>query len=85
MSATIVLTLFVRSVRTMLVYDTCASCGVPCPGGQEKLPGPGGLAVSDAVTFPFLSEANVPVAVTGPERVVSLLALGLAPPRLTQT
>jgi hypothetical protein len=41
--------------------------------------------VGDAVTWPFLPELNVPVAMTGPATVVLFWALGLAPPRLTQT
>ena len=84
MSATVMATLFVVSVSTMLVYDTCAISRL-CPGGQEKLPGPGGPAVSDSVTWPFLPELKVPLAVTGPETVVLFWALGLPPPRLTQT
>ena len=75
---------FVVSVIATFVYVTCAISRL-CPDGQEKLPGPGGLRVSDEVTCPFLPELNVPVALTGPEMVVLFDALGLAPPRLTQT
>ena len=45
----------------------------------------GGWTVSEAVTWPFLPELNVPVALTGPATVVLFWALGLAPPLLTQT
>jgi hypothetical protein len=75
----------VVSVTLTLVYVTSA---VAClwPGGQEKVEGGGGgESVSDAVTFPFLPELNVPVALTGPLTVVLFEALGLAPPLLTQT
>ncbi|HEX2417865.1 MAG TPA: hypothetical protein VHJ83_07050 [Micromonosporaceae bacterium] len=41
--------------------------------------------MSDAVTWPFFPELNVPVALTGPLTVVLFCALGLAPPRLTHT
>ena len=74
------LTLFVVSVSTTLVYDTDASSRL-CPGGQEMSLG-GGLTVSDAVTCPFLPELNVPLALTGPETVVLFCALastGLVP------
>jgi hypothetical protein len=54
----------VVSVMLTFVYVTDANCRL-WPGGQEKPPGPGGLRVSDAVTFPFLPELNVPVALTG--------------------
>jgi len=65
------------------MYDTEASSRL-CPGGQEMSLA-GALTVSEAVTCPFLPELNVPVAITGPETVVLFCALGLAPPRLTQT
>jgi hypothetical protein len=71
------LTALVVSVSTTLVYDTDASSR-RCLGGQEMSEG-GGLTVSDAVTCPFLPEANVPVAITGPDTVVLFWALGLAP------
>ena len=74
----------VVSVIDAFVYDTDASSRL-CPGGQVKPPGPGGMRVSDAVTCPFLPELNVPLALTGPATVVLFWALGLAPPRLTQT
>jgi hypothetical protein len=74
---------FVESVIATLVYDTDASSRL-CPGGQEMLDG-GGLRVSEAVTWPFLPELNVPVALTGPLTVVLFDALGLPPPLLTQT
>ena len=74
----------VVSVIDTFVYVTCAISRL-CPGGQEKPPGPGGLRVRDAVTWPFLPELNVPVALTGPLTVVLFEALGFPPPRLTQT
>jgi hypothetical protein len=55
-----------------------------CPFGQLMSEG-GGWTVSDAVTFPFLPELNVPVELTGPFTVVLFWALGLAPPLLTHT
>lgn len=75
---------FVVSLMLTLVYVTWATSR-SCPGGQEKLPGPGGMMVSDAVTCPFLPELNEPVALTGPLTVVLFEALGLAPPWLTHT
>ena len=41
------------------MYDTEASSRL-CPGGQVISLG-GGLTVSEAVTWPFLPELNVPV------------------------
>src|SRR5215208_1580516 len=82
-SSSAMLTSFVVSVSTTLVYETDASSRL-CPGGQEMSLG-GGLTVSDAVTCPFLPELNAPDALTGPATVVLFWALGLAPPRLTQT
>jgi len=49
------------------------------------MPDGGGVTVRDAVTWPFLPELNAPDADTGPVTVVLFWALGLAPPRLTQT
>ena len=75
--------LLVVSVSVTPVYDADARCRV-CPFGQVMFEG-GGWTVSDAVTFPFLPELNVPLALTGPLTVVLFWALGLAPPLLTQT
>ena len=66
-----------------MVYVTDASSRL-WPGGQLMSDG-GVLTVSEAVTFPFLPELNVPLADTGPLTVVLFCALGLALPRLTQT
>jgi hypothetical protein len=74
----------VVSVMETFVYDAWASSRL-CPGGHEKLPDPGGLTVSDAVIWPFLPELKVPEALTGPFTVVLFEALGLPPPRFTQT
>ncbi|MGH8515389.1 MAG: hypothetical protein ACREV8_15900 [Gammaproteobacteria bacterium] len=41
--------------------------------------------MSEAVTWPFLPELKSPSALTGPLTVVLFAALGLRPPRLTQT
>jgi hypothetical protein len=79
-SGTVMLSLLVKSVSRMSVYETCASCRF-CPGGQEMFEG-GGSTVSEAVTCPFLPELNVPVALTGPATVVLFWALGLPPPLL---
>ena len=73
----------VVSVSDTPVYEADASCRV-CPFGQVMFEG-GGWTVNDAVTFPFLPELNVPLALTGPLTVVLFWALGLAPPLLTQT
>lgn len=63
--------------------NDCLGAVVLLSRWDEKLPGPGGLSVSDAVTGPFLPEPNVPVALTGALIVVLFWALGLAPPRFT--
>ena len=63
------------------VQELGASSGL-CPFGQVMSDG-GGWTVSDAVTFPFLPELNVALALTGPLTVVLFWALGLAPPLLT--
>src|SRR5262249_17254743 len=75
--------LSVTSVRVTPVYDADASSSF-CPFGQVMFDG-GGLTVSDPTTLPFLPELKVPLALTGPLRVVLFWALGLAPPPLTQT
>ena len=75
---------FVVSVIATFVYVTWAIAWV-CPDGQEKLPALGGITVSEPTTLPFLPELNVPLALTGPLTFVLFEALGLEPPRLTQT
>lgn len=52
------MTPLVVSVIAKLVYVTWAISKL-CPGGQEKLPCPGGLIVKDAVTCPFLPPESV--------------------------
>jgi hypothetical protein len=68
-SPTLMLSSFVVSVSTTLVYVTDPSSR-PCPGGQLMSLG-SRLTVSDAVSCPYLPELNVPVAITGPAMVVS--------------
>ena len=57
------LTLFVVSVSTMLVYEMLASTS-RWPGGHEKSPGDGGAVVTSATTRPFFG-SNDAVATTG--------------------
>ena len=52
-----------------LVYVTWAIARV-WPGGQEKLPGPGGESVRLWEIVPFFPELKVPVALTGPLTIV---------------
>src|SRR5215471_6809979 len=57
------------------------------PPGRENFPGSGGSGASSvrhAVIWPFLPDANVPAAVTEPETVTLLAALGQFPPPFTQ-
>src|SRR4030095_1707603 len=74
----------VVSVMLTLVYPTSASVRV-WPPGQVKSPGSGGSMTRQAVMLPFLPDANVPLAVTGPNTVILFAALGHWPPWLTQT
>src|SRR5499426_4516910 len=75
-------------VSLILMFEKLRSVNVRVwPEGQENCPGSGGLGASSvrhAVIWPFLPDANVPVAVTGPVTVTLLAALGQFPPPLTQ-
>lgn len=50
-----------------------------------KVPALGGEICKHWLMVPFCPELNVPAALTGPETVVLLAALGHWPPLLTQT
>jgi hypothetical protein len=45
------------------------------------VPADGGRIVREAVTWPFLPEEKVPLALTAPLTVLLFAALGFAPPR----
>ena len=71
-------TLLVVSVIVMFVILKSVNVRV-WPEGHENSPGSGGsgaLSVRHAVILPFLSDENVPLAVTGPETVTLLAASG---------
>lgn len=61
--------LFVVSVIATFVYVTCAISS-DWPGGQEKLPSPGGEIVRLWEIVPFFPELKVPVSLTGSVTVV---------------
>src|SRR5262245_3613327 len=75
-------------VSLIVMFEKLISVNVRVwPPGHENSPGSGGsgaASVRHAVIWPFLPDANVPVAVTGPEIVTLFSALGQFPPPFTQ-
>src|SRR5215813_2200651 len=75
-------------VSVIVMFEKLNSVNVRVwPPGHEKSPGSGGSGASSvrhAVIWPFLPDANVPVAVTGLVTVTLFSALGQFPPPLTQ-
>src|SRR5262245_57555572 len=75
-------------VSVIVTFEILKSVNVRVwPLGHENSPGSGGSGASSvrhAVTLPFLSDENVPLAITGAVTVTLLAASGHCPPLFTQ-